>query len=131
METTDHDDIEESLSSLKDSARVAEDAVLQALNRLKVAQHKLKIEVEELSQTELRSKSTLRAWLKSRQLAPDCSFQDFFQAFLDEHKKEQRLDLSDRSIVVNADGCKLFGLEGKDKKVLLHDLLERLPSIYH
>ena len=128
---TEFEAIEEHLSSLKKSAKVAEDAVVNAMHRLKVVQFKARVEMEDLAETELRSKPALRKWLEARNLSTDCSFQEFFDAFLQEHKKENRLDISDRSILLNADGCKLFGFPGKDKKVLLPELLERLPSIYH
>ncbi len=139
MESSDHEDIddqnivyiEQHLSSLKTASEVAEQEIVNALNRLKLAEHKLKIELEELSETQLRSKPLLRKWLKARDLPLDCSFQEFFQAFLEEHKKEHRLDLSDRSILLNAEGCKLFGMEGKEKKVSIHDILEHLPILYH
>lgn len=128
---TEFEAIEEHLSSLKKSAKVAEDAVVNAMNRLKVVQFKARVEMEELAETELRSKPMLRKWLEARNLSTDCSFQEFFDAFLQEHKKENRLDISDRSILLNAEGCKLFGWVGKEKKVFLPELLERLPSIYH
>jgi hypothetical protein len=123
--------IEQHLSTLKTASQVAEEQIVNAINRLKLAEHKLKIELEELSETQLHSKPLLRKWLKARDLPLDCSFQEFFQAFLDEHKKEHRLDLSDRSILLNAEGCKLFGMEGKEKKVSIHDILEHLPVLYH
>lgn len=124
-------DVEKHLSTLKSASQMAEEQIVNALNRLKLAEHKLKIELEELSETQLHSKPLLRKWLKARDLPLDCSFQEFFQAFLEEHKKEHRLDLSDRSILLNAEGCKLFGMEGKEKKVSIHDILEHLPVLYH
>jgi hypothetical protein len=123
--------IEEHISTIKTSALSTETTLIETLNKLKLAQHKLKMELEQLSETELRSKPTLRAWLKARELPLDCSFQEFFQAFLDEHKDEYRLDLSDRSILLNKDGCKLFGVEGVNVKLRLRDILERLPLLYH
>ena len=132
MEESEYEtQIEEHLSSLKRSAKSAEDSVLDALNRLKLAQHNLKMEVEELSETELRSKPALRAWLKTRSLPLDCSFQEFFQRFLSEHKQDYRLNLSDRSILLNKEACKLLGLDGKDVKLGLPEILERLPLLYH
>jgi hypothetical protein len=132
MEESDYESqVEEHLSSLKRSAKVAEDSITTALNRLKLAQHNLNIELKELSQTELRSKPGLRAWLKARELPLDCSFQEFFQKFLEEHKQEYRLNLSDRSICLNKDGCKLFGLEGSNVKLGMPEVLERLPLLYH
>ena len=132
MEESDYESqVEEHLSSLKRSAKVAEDSITTALNRLKLAQHNLNIELKELSQTELRSKPGLRAWLKARELPLDCSFQEFFQKFLEEHKQEYRLNLSDRSICLNKDGCKLFSLEGSNVKLGMPEVLERLPLLYH
>lgn len=132
MEESDYESqVEEHLSSLKRSAKVAEDSITTALNRLKLAQHNLNIELKELSETELRSKPGLRAWLKARELPLDCSFQEFFQKFLEEHKQEYRLNLSDRSICLNKDGCKLFGLEGSNVKLGMPEVLERLPLLYH
>ncbi len=137
MEQSDSDNeenidfIEQHISSIKTSALSLETATVATLNKLKLAQHKLKMELEQLSETELRSKPTLRAWLKARDLPLDCSFQEFFQAFLDEHKQDYRLDLSDRSVLLNKDSCKLFGLEGTNVKLGLRDLLERLPLLYH
>lgn len=139
METSDNEEIDEQnivqieqhLSSLKTASQIAEQEIVAALNRFKLIEHKLKIELEELSETQLRSKPLLRKWLKARDLPLDSSFQDFFQAFLAEHKKEHRLDLSDRTILLNAEGCKVFGIEGQDKKVSIHDILERLPMLYH
>lgn len=123
--------IEESLSSLKEAGRQAEDAILTALNKLKVAQRKLKIEMDELSKTELRSKPILRHWLKAREMPIHSNFEEFFQAFLDEHKAEHRLDLSTRSILLNKDGCKLFGVDGENKTITMNEVLERLPLLFH
>jgi hypothetical protein len=123
--------IEEALSSLKASAKVVEDTLVTTINRLKRIQQKVRLEVEELSETELRSKPALRLWLQERSLENDCSFQEFFQAFLEEHKEEHRLDLTDRSLLLNKDACKLFGLQGSNVKMSMPELLQRLPLIYH
>lgn len=120
--------IEEHLFTLKTRAKVAEETVVAALNRLKVVQYKMKLELEELSETELRSKPSLRKWLEARNLSTNCSFQEFFQVFLDEHKQEYRLDISNRTISLNKEACQLFGLTGT---ITMVQLLERLPIIYH
>lgn len=131
MDDSEISEIETSLSTLKDHASQAEDQVLKALNRLKLVEFKLKQEVEDLSETQLKSKAPLRHWLQNRNLPASCSFQEFFERFLEEHKQEYRLDLSDRSIRLNKDACKLFGLGGKEIKLTMTEILERLPQIYH
>lgn len=128
---SEENEIETSLSSLKTTASQAEDQVLQALNRLKLVEFKMKQELDDLSETQLKSKASLRHWLEDRDLSRDCSFQQFFERFLEEHKEEYRLDLTDRSVRLNKDACKLFGFGGKDVKLTMTEILERLPQIYH
>ena len=128
---SDSDEIETQLSTLKLRAGEAEDQVVQALNRLKLVEFKLKKELEDLSETSLRSKVPLRQWLTSRNLSKESTFQEFFETLLEEHKAEHRLDISDRSILLNKDACKLFGLVGKDIRMTMKELLEKLPQIYH
>jgi hypothetical protein len=133
MELSDTEDseIETALSTLKEKASNAEEQVLQALNRLKLVEFKMKQELEDLSETQLKSKAALRQWLETRSLPKTSTFQEFFETFLEEHKQEHRLDLTDRSIRLNKDGCKLFGVGGKDVKMTVAEILERLPQIYH
>ncbi len=123
--------IEAHLGTLKSSAKAAEETLTAILNKMKLAQYKLKLELEELSETELRSKPLLRAWLKKQGLPEDCSFQEFFQQFLQVHKEDHRLNLSSRSVCLNPDAVKLFGLKGKDVVLSMSDILERLPLLYH
>lgn len=133
MELSDNEDqeIETALSTLKEKASKAEDQVTQAFNRLKLVEFKMKQELEDLSETQLKSKAVLRSWLEARNLPKTCSFREFFEKLLEEHKAEHRLDLTDRSIRLNKDGCKLFGFAGKDVKMTMKEVLERLPQIYH
>jgi hypothetical protein len=133
MELSDSEDseVEMALSTLKENASKAEEQVLQALNRLKLVEFKMKQELEDLSETQLKSKAALRHWLETRNLPKTSSFQEFFEKFLEEHKADHRLDLTDRSIRLNKDGCKLFGVSGKDVKMTMAEILEKLPQIYH
>ena len=132
MDTSDNESmIEEHMDYLKSKAKTVETDFVTILNRMKLTQHKLKMELEELSATQMRSKPPLRAWLRTRDLPEDCSFQEFFEAFLEEHRKEYRLNLGDRAVRLNKDGCKLFGVGGVEKQVTLLELLERLPLLYH
>ena len=133
MESSDTDDNEImlALTSLAENTKKAEEQVIHALNRLKLLEFKMKQELEDLSETQLKAKPALRYWLETRSLPKTSTFQEFFERFLEEHKAEHRLDLTDRSIHLNKDGCKLFGYAGKDVKVRLTEILERLPQIYH
>jgi hypothetical protein len=131
LSETEDTEIENALETLKEKANKAEDQVIQALNRLKLVEFKMKQELEDLSETQLKSRAVLRHWLEARNLPKESTFQQFFEALLEEHKQEYRLDLGDRSIRLNKDGCKLFGVSGKDVKMTMTEILERLPQIYH
>ena len=121
--------LEEDLFNLKRKAKRVEDDLTAIVNKVKVAQHKLTLEVQELSETELRSRPPLRHWLKARNLPDNCSFQEFFEAFLEEHQRELRLYLSDRTVSLNKDACKLFAC--KESRVTILEILEKLPLLYH
>lgn len=129
MEHSDTEEfLEENLFNLKRRARSVEDDLIAIVNKVKVAQHKLKLEVQELSETELRSRPSLRNWLRARNLPENCSFQEFFEAFLEEHQRESRLYLTDRSVSLNSDASKLFSHKGR---LTILEILERLPLLYH
>lgn len=130
METDVEEAFNRDLSSLKNSAKGVEETLVHTINRLKVAQHKLKLEVEELSSVELHPRPALRAWLKARNLETESSFTDFFEAFLIEHQAEHRLELSDRTIRLNKDASKLFQIT-PNTRMSLPEILEKLPVLYH
>jgi hypothetical protein len=123
-------EIEKQLSTLKDKSKGVEDSLVSAMNRLKVVQHKIKIEVDEMSQSEMRCKASLRKWLEKRGFSKEISFEEFFQKFLDEHREEDRLDMMDRTILLNKDAAKLFDLKEESKLTVLQ-LIEKLPLIYY
>lgn len=130
MDPEDELVIQEHLFTLKTTAKSLDENLVTIGNRLKVVQHKLKMEIEELSQTELRSRPSLRTWLKARGLSENCSFTEFFDALLVEHEKDLRLNLSDRTLTLNKDASHLFELKGEPVVSIL-EILERLPLLYH
>ena len=123
-------EIEKQLSTLKDKSKGVEDSLISAMNRLKVVQHKIKIEVDEMSQSEMRCKASLRKWLEKRGFSKEISFEEFFQKFLDEHREEDRLDMMDRTILLNKDAAKLFDLKEESKLTVLQ-FIENLPLVYY
>lgn len=130
LSDTDDNEIETSLLTLKTNASQAETHVLQALTQLKQVEVTMKRQLDAVSEPQLRSKAPLRYWLEARTLSKDCSFQQFFERFLEEHKQEYRLDLTDRSILLNTDARTLFGVPGTTGKLTMTEILERLPRIY-
>ena len=84
---------------------------------------------ESMSEVTLQAKPCLSGWLKKRGLPASLSFQEFFAEFLKEHAKEYRLDLSGRSIDLNADAVALIGYIG-DEPIDLLDFLLYVPCLF-
>ena len=123
--------LEDTLGSLKRNAKAVDVYFQQARSKFKSFHQKLAHESSGLSETPLQPKTRMMKWLTDRGLPEQSSFMDFFEVFLDEHKKEYRLDLSKRSICLNLDACILFGYKGPNPTVTLYDLLEKIHILYY
>lgn len=132
MDTEQDDSIslEDSLDSLKRNALATQVMLQETVKSLKVFQMKV---LEETtvppSAKPLQPKTRMMKWLTDRHLGVESSFSDFFEAFLEEHKKEHRLDLSTRSIQLNKKASILLGYED-DQWVSVYDVLERALNLY-
>jgi hypothetical protein len=84
---------------------------------------------ESMSEVTLQAKPILHTWLKQRGLPTSLSFQEFFAEFLKEHAKEYRLDLSNRSIALNADAASLIAYTSKEPIDLL-DFMLYVPRLF-
>jgi hypothetical protein len=82
---------------------------------------------DSLAEVTLKAKPVLHDWLTKRGLPTSLSFQEFFAEFLKEHAKEHRLDLSDRSIALNADAAALIRNEGP---IDLLDFMLYVPVLF-
>lgn len=120
--------LEESLSSLKRNAFATEVHLTESIKSMKRLVKSLK---EEPTETPLQPRTRLMKWLTDRGLPVECSFQEFFEAFLQEHKAEHRLDLSKRTIQLNSAACILFGLKDKKPEMHVYDLLQKLDVLYY
>jgi len=85
--------------------------------------------MESISEVTLQAKPILHTWLKKRELPASLSFQEFFAEFLKEHAKEYRLDLSDRSISLNADAAALINYASQEPIDFL-DFLLYVPTLF-
>lgn len=121
--------LEETLESLKRNAKAVDVYFQESRNKLKAFQTKLAEESHTLSEIPLQPRTRLMKWLTDRGLPMNSSFRDFFEAFLEEHGKEDRLDLSNRTVSLNTYAGTLFGV--KSNTVLsVFDVLERTESLY-
>ena len=123
--------LEDTLQSLKRNAHATEVHLQESLRKLKLFRKRVSDEqFQDISQRDLQPRTRMMKWLTERGLPVECSFQDFFERFLEEHKEEHRLDLSRRTIHLNPAACVLFGVKGQPSEVHILDLLEKLPLLY-
>lgn len=134
MEETDVDEsisLEDTLGSLKRNANAVQVHLQESIKQLKVFQKKLLSESKDISEVPLQPKTRMMKWLTDRGLAVESTFTDFFEAFVEEHKEENRLDLTNRLIRLNSAACILFGYKDVNPVVSLFDLLEKLSVLYY
>ena len=122
------DAFEESLSALRDHSAALERLSEQAHGHFQDFRKRISdTPRESLAEITLKAKPVLYGWLTKRGLPTSLSFQDFFAEFLKEHAKEHRLDLSDRSIHLNADAAALIRNEGP---IDLLDFMLYVPRLF-
>ena len=127
---TDTISLESTLQSLKRNARAVEIHLQQSIQDVKKLQKHVTEESKDISQHALLPRTRMMKWLTDRGLPVESSFTDFFEVFLAEHKKDHRLDVSKRTICLNADACVLFGYKSKQLELHILDLMEKLPVLY-
>lgn len=118
------------IQGLKRNAHATEVYLQQSIRHMKQLQKRLDEESQELSQRTLQPRTRMMKWLTERGLPVECSFQEFFEVFLDEHKQEHRLDVSKRTIRLNPAACILFDVKAKSPELHIFDLLEKYPLLY-
>lgn len=122
--------LDEVLSSLREQAKHVDTLFDDCWGRFKLIRQKAQEETSNLSESEWQPKARTLGWLSQRNLGTPISFHEFFQHFLEEHRKEQRCNVSERTIRLNSAACELFGYRGKEKTVHLLELLARLPLLF-
>jgi hypothetical protein len=123
------EDVEVILSSLRRTCANLEKLTDASYRRFKTISKRAKQEVTPLRLQKLQPKPAASAWLRARKLSARPTFRDFFEAFLHEHAKEHRLELTSRSILLNEDACRLFRVD-LETSLTFYELLEKLPTIF-
>ena len=122
--------LEDTLQSLKRNAYAVEIHLQQSIQYVKALQKKIVEESKDISQQALQPRTRMMKWLTDRGLPVESSFTEFFDVFLEEHKKDHRLDVSKRTISLNADACVLLGYKSKHVELHIFDFMEKLPLLY-
>jgi len=122
--------LEDLLESLKRNAKAVDVYFQESRSKLKTVQKKLAQESGNPSELPLQPRTRLMKWLTDRQMPVESSFSEFFEALMEEHGTEDRLDLSTRTILLNESACVLFGRTARHAKVSLYELLGLIPTLY-
>lgn len=123
--------LEETLESLKRNAKAVEVHFQEARKKFKDFHQTLAHESNGLQETPLQPRTRMMKWLTDRGLSEQTTFQDFFEAFVEEHKKDNRLDISNRTFCLNKEACTLLGFKKENTIVGLYDFFEKLPVLYY
>jgi hypothetical protein len=129
-EETDAISLEDSLESMKRDAKAVEVHLLESIKQLKQFQKNLAQESKTI-EVPLQPKTRMMKWLTDRGLKVESTFQEFFEAFVEEHKTDHRLDVSARTIQLNSSACVLFGLKDTQPTFHLYDVLEKVQRLYY
>ena len=123
--------LDDTLVSLKRNANAVEIYYQQSVKHFKSFQHKVYKESNSISERPLQPRTRMMKWLTDRNLSVESTFQEFFEAFVDEHKKDHRVDVSKRTIRLNSSASILFGYKDMDPVISLYDLLGKLNVLYY
>ena len=124
-------DVYETLDQLKEKATESMKQFHRCVDQLTMIQEKIEEELDDsICQSVLTAKEGAKVWMHDHGLPIETSFQEFFSYLLKEHGKEDRLDLSNRSICLNKDTAQLFGLQVNSIHHIL-DILLMLPIIFY
>lgn len=115
----------ESLTILKNAIKDVDALFTKCQEHYKVFHQKVSLPLDEAL---LEPRPSTIEWLQKRKLPLKLTFADFFAKMLEEHR-DMRLDISTRSIIVNADAAKLFGVP-TDTHVSILTILQKLPILF-
>lgn len=123
---------EDILSSIHQNISVFDTFFHECHSRFTMVKQKAEEEtVGPLSEIVLEPKPQLILWLEKRKLPKNTNFRSFFEVFLEEHKQDNRCDISERTITLNKEACVLLGYEATDIVIHILDVLGKLPMIFH
>jgi hypothetical protein len=119
------------LSSLTQKANELEKRLVEVVNEMKRAEFRMQSDLPSFETVFLNPKLAMRKWVETRGLSQPLTFHTFWNVFLHEHKQENRLVLSTRSIRLNKDASILLGYKGAEKEIPILEVLGTLPCLFY
>ncbi len=122
--------VEELCKALNDSCKQVTDLYNDTYMQFRGLKKKVKDELHTLDRHPLKPRAHVKKWLQSHEL-PDCpSFQEFFEAVCRDLKREDRLDITARTVTPTKEVAKLFKIK-ENQPIHIFDLLLRAPEVFH
>lgn len=121
---------EEICASLTLQAKRVGELFTECETHYKAFHKRVVADIDPIEDAELIPKDKMKVWLQAHNLSERVTFQQFFEAFLQDHKKEGRLDLSNRSLDPNPEARALLGIKRAQKKIPVLDLIELLTNLF-
>ena len=128
-DSSEVEDVEVILSSLQKICANMEKLTDSSYRRFKTISKRAKQEATPLRNQKLQPKPAASKWLRSRTLPARPTFREFFELFLQEHAKEHRVYISNRSILLNNDACHLFQVD-IGTSLTFYELMRKLPLLF-
>lgn len=130
-EVNDNITLEETVFNIKIHRKSVETLFKECDTLCNKIKEKTKEEHEEpIQKTEYISKPGMQSWLEKRHMNSRVKLYDFMETFIKEHASEGRCDISERTISLNKDACRLFGIKKKHVTIHLLDLYLHLSDLF-
>jgi len=132
-EDLDDIDIEDLCSSLRKSSMEVANLYNDTFVQMKMLKKKMKEQESEtysLNTMPVTPKPHTKLWLKKNKLYRAISFHEFFTYVCEELAKENRLDLSKRTVTPSEDIAQLFQVPA-EQPIHILDFIERTPELFY
>lgn len=126
----DSENLQELCQSLQTSSLQLADAIEDTYQHFKLIRRKVKDEEYSLDKMPLKPRAHTRAWMAAHGLPEQVCFEEFFAVILDELAKDNRLDLSARSLLPNTHLAALCKIP-VDQPIHIMDFLSLVPTLFH
>lgn len=121
--------IDELCQALDKSCKEVTDLYNDTYMQFRGLRKKVKDEMHTLDRQPLKPKPHIKRWLKKHNLPETPTFQEFFGVICDVLAKEDRLDLSQRTLKPTKEIASLFRIEAETPIHVL-DLLMQAPEVF-
>jgi hypothetical protein len=121
--------IEELCDALNKSCKQITEVYNDTYMQFRGLRKKVKDEMHTMDYQPLKPKAHAKKWIVAHGLSDTPSFHDFFEAVCKELKEEDRLNITDRTLIPNKDIAKLFKVP-VDQPIHIFDFLPLVPEVF-